>query len=454
MKTQQEDHSTRLAAASAGKSTGAMRSVQSGPLEQSGETGSTGDKASLKTMARRLSGFRFKKSTSEYLLGRGLNERDDVSSSGGAGRLLVRSFLLFVALPPLIAFFYYAFVASDVYVAETKLTVRAAADNSARSSALSGGASSIIGKLGLGQSGTPAQDSRIILDYLKSRSAIEDVGGRSTLAEFYDRATIDWMSRLDSKGYAEELADYWKGKVTASVDTISNILTLRVKGYTPDDAQSLAQKLVSSSEALINNISRRSRADALRRAQEEVTRSMTELADVRLQLLNLQQTTRSIDPIQSAKQIATLISTLTLQKIQLESQLAISDSTGVKGRPGDRYLQSSLDVMNTQIQDLEAMLTGNKASSVSMQLKDFELLKLKQEFAEQIYTLARASYEEARRNIDKQQLYLVVVVPPFRPEYALFPRVFVDSILVFLACLVLWSIGALLVASVKDSNEL
>lgn len=454
MQTPHKDRRIEQAATSTDFEVSGVLANDEAPASKDMKIENTEGKSHLTTVARRLGGFRFMKSTGEYILARGAREREETAKGGGVGRILTGSFLLLVVLPPMIAFFYYFLIASDVYVAETKLTIRAASDSTAKSSTMSGGASSIIGKLGLGQSGSPAQDSRIILDYLRSRAAIEDVGGRETLAALYDKPTIDWLSRLNSKDYAEELTSYWQGKVTASVDTVSNILTVRVRGYTADDAQSLAQRLVSSSEALINRISRRSREDALRRAQEEVARSMAELADARLQLLTLQQSTRSIDPAQSAKQIASLISTLTLKKIQLESQLAVSDSTGVKGRPGDRYVQSSLDVITTKIRDLEAMLTGDKASSVSMQLKDFELFKLRQEFAEQIYTLSRASYEEARRNVEKQQLYLVVVVPPFKPEYALFPRVFLDTLLVLLGCLVLWSIGALLVASVKDSTEL
>lgn len=454
MITRQEDQRIAPAATSTRSEPGISRSSDVDSEPKIEKKDSEASNSPLTTVARRLGGFRFKKSTGDYVLARGLNDNGETTTGGGSGRLFLGSFLLLVVFPSLIAFFYYSIFASNVFVAETKLTVRAAPESDAKSTTTSGGASSIIGKLGLGKSGSPAQDSRIILDYLRSRAAIEDVGGRVTLAALYDKPAIDWFSRLNSQVYAEELTSYWQGKVTASVDTVSNILTLRVKGYTADDAQYLAQKLVSSSEVLINRISRRSREDALHRAQEEVARSMTELANARLQLLSLQQATGSIDPAQSGKQIAKLISTLTFQKIQLESQLAVSDSTGVKGRPGDRYVQSSLDVINTKIQDLEVMLTGNKASSVSMQLKDFELLKLRQEFAEQIYTLSRASYEEARRNSEKQQLYLVVVVPPFKPEYALFPRAFLDTLLVMLGCLVLWSIGALLFASVRDSTEL
>lgn len=448
MVTQQEDRRSGLAPHSLEESI----SARDGALPDTTDKARARAKQVFIASARRLAGLRFKKSSGEYALERDHCDNVQSANGGGTGRLIVNSFLIAVVLPTLIGLFYYSLLASDVYVAETKLTVRVAAETDSKSSPLSGVAGALIGKIGLGQSGSSTQDSRIILDYLKSRAAIEDVGGRTTLAAYYDKSSIDWFSRLDAQEHIEELRGYWQDKVIGSVDTVSNILTLRVRAYSPEDAHSLAQRLVSSSETLINVISQRSRDDALRRAQDEVARSMAELADVRLQMLRFQQANQLIDPVENAKQISTLISTLTLERIEVESRLAVADLTGVRGRPGDRYLQSRLDAVKSQISNLENLLTGAGSSSVSMQLKDFELLKLRQEFAEQIYTLARASYEEARRNVAKQQLYLVVVVPPFMPEYPLFPRVFADTLLVFLACLVLWSIGALLVASVKDST--
>lgn len=405
----------------------------------------------LQSVARRLTGFKRKVLEHEYSPER---TETDNRSAGGGGRFLFKTFIAFVIFPSFLALFYYLTLASDVYVAEAKLTVRAVAKSGGGSTSSSSGAvGALMSKIGLGQAGSTAQDTRIVLDYLKSRASMEDVGGREELAKYYDRDDIDWASRLDATWRAEELLDYWRKKVTASIDTISNILTLRVKAFSPDDALTLAQKLAKSSEELINQLSRRSREDALRRAEDEVSRGMTELADARLQLLTFQQNNQSIDPIESAKQITTLLSNLRLQEIQLESQLAVGESTGVAGRPGDRYIQSQLDVVKKQIADFENLLTGKEDKSVSMQLRDFELLKLKQEFAEQVYTLARASYEDARREVTKQQLYLVVVVPPFKPEHALFPRAGFDTGLVFAGCFIFWAIGALLVASVKDSMD-
>ncbi|OOG63089.1 hypothetical protein B0E45_29790 [Sinorhizobium sp. A49] len=360
--------------------------------------------------------------------------------------------MLCVATPSIIMLFYYTLWASDVYVSEAKLTVREAIEPDGRASTTSTGASSIMAKIGLNKGGSTAQDSMIIQDYLKSRSAVLDVGGRAKLAEVYDHPGIDWFSRLDSSSDIETLWSYWKERVTVSVDGLSNILTLRVRTFSSDSSVALAQELVASSEALINNISRRNREDALRRANSEVERSIAALAEARSQILSFQQRNKTIDPVQSAKQVASLVSALSLKKIELESQLVAGELSGVKGRPGDRYVQTQLDVINQQIVDLESALTGNSAGAVSTLLKDFEILKLREQFAEQIYMLARTSFEEARRKLDRQQLYVVVIVPPMEPEEALYPRPLIDAGVIFLGLLIIWGVICLLVASVRDSN--
>lgn len=376
-----------------------------------------------------------------------------VSPRSGGGRFLAISFFTFVILPAVFALFYYTFFASDVYVTEAKITVRESVSSTPDAKTTSStAASSLLSKVGIGRSGVTAQDTMIVLDYLKSRAVISDIGGRERLKSFYDRSDVDWLSRLDSSKDMETLWGYWNNRVTASVDTMSSILTLRVRAYRPDDAVALSQQLIARSEELINRISRRSREDALRRASDEVVKSMRELAEIRSQILAFQQHTNSIDPLETAKQLTALVSSLTIQKIEMESRLTASERAGTRDRPGEQYMRTQIGVINRQIDELNAKLTGKDSpTSVSTQLKDYEVLKLRQEFSEQIYTLARSSFEEARRQLDKQQLYLVVVVPPALPDYGLYPRPLVDAGLIMLGCLVLWAIGALLVAAVRDS---
>lgn len=369
------------------------------------------------------------------------------STGGNAGKALLFSFLAFVVFPTLLALTYYAVIASDVYVVEAKITVRdgSVAEGKAQTS-------SILSKFGITKGDNSAQSALILLDYIRSRAIVRDLGGGARLSTIYSSDEIDWLSRMDATGSVEDTWDYWRDRVTASVDTTSNILTLRVRAYTPETALDLSSQIIKESEGLINNISRRSREDALSRAKDEVDRSVSDLADIRSQLLNFQQRTGSIDPIDSAKRLIALVSSLTAKKIEIESQLKTAVATGVAGRPGERSLQSKLNVINDQISDLNELLASNTTNnSVSAQLKEYELLKLREEFSKQIYVISRGSYEQARRNLDRQQLYVATIVRPVLPDSALYPRVFIDSGLVMLALAVFWSISALIVASIKDS---
>lgn len=371
------------------------------------------------------------------------------TSSNGGGALL-RTLLLGVIAPTILVFLYYVSVASDVYVTEVKLTVRKSQE--ANSGETSSFASSIFKKLDLSSADTLGQDTQIISDYLKSRVVIDDLGGKKAINEYFSRNDIDILSRLDVDAEKETVWEYWKERVTVSIDSVSNILTMRVRAYSRDDAYSLANKLILNSEKLINRISDRTKNDALRRANEEVNRSASELADVRTEILHFQQESGSIDPTMAVKQITTAMTELSLKKIQLESQIDAADLAGLHERPGDKYIETKVKVIEDQIQEFSDKLTGLSKGTLSQQLKEYQLLKLREEFSEKIYMLARSDYEQARRRTISQQLYVVVVVPPLLPERALFPRPILDTFVVFLGLFVLWGIGSLLAASVKDSR--
>lgn len=414
---------------------GSFRRIWARELVRRGVSSSVVPSTLLKNMkARKFSALAVEPDTSEV-------------AGSGAGGNLGSTFLAFVAFPTIAAMLYFCFIASDIYVAEARVTVRESSTKGEISSS-----TSLLSKLGVSNSAGTAQDSMIVLDYLKSRAAVGDVGGRELMGKMYDRTGIDWFSRLNSSRQFEEIWTYWKKRVLVSLDSPSGIITIRVNGFSAADALDLTNRIVHQSEELLNRISYRTREDSLRRAKDDVDHSASELATTRSDLLEFQQRSGSIDPIQRAKSLTTLVSTLTLQKIQIESELATAVAVGATERPGDRQLKAKLDATSEQIMKLNSLLTNQADSNaVASQLKEFELLKLRQEFSEQIYTLSRAAYETARRRLEQQQLYLAVVVPATLPEKALYPQAGVNSALVFGACFILWSIGSLVLASIRDS---
>lgn len=383
------------------------------------------------------------------------SSKSDPKPFGGGGRVLFRSFLILVALPALITLLYSFLWASDVYVVESKMTVREALDpSSGRDGLSSSSASSLLSSLGISGSTGTAQDTLVLLDYLKSRAVIQAIGGRDAMNGYYNRPSIDYFSRLGDTQDMETMWAYWRGHVTASVDTLSNILTIKVAAYSADDALALSHSILTSNEALINRISERNRHDALSRAELEVETSMNRLADVRAQLLDFQKRNNTLDPVESAKQVTELISSLTIKKLEIESVLASSRLSQTSNTPGYRYNQNQLSVITTQIETLKSSLTGGQdGNNISQQLREFEILKLRYSFAEQVYTLARASFEDARRKFTRQQLYAVIVVPPLLPDEATYPRPLINSVLVFCGAFIFWAIMALVAVGIKDSSS-
>jgi capsular polysaccharide transport system permease protein len=114
--------------------------------------------------------------------------------------------------------------------------------------------------------------------------------------------------------------------------------------------------------------------------------------------------------------------------------------------------------LKRQIKALEEQLVLKKAeiessgsgASLSEILSDFERLQVDLEFAQQAYTAAMSSLERSRIDADRQQRFLAVYQKPSLAQDAIYPTRILNSILVFVICLMLWSIGLLLVNSVRD----
>jgi capsular polysaccharide transport system permease protein len=373
----------------------------------------------------------------------------EVATGGGA---LLKSFVLCVVIPSLCFFFYNAFIASDEYVAEARLTVRASQEQKQ-----SGGGgldiSSIISKVTGGSSRSTVQDAFIVLNYIKSRAIILDLGGRDYLEKLYSRGEADFFSRLRKGADLEELWKYWTDRVKVNLDTMSGIVTLQVQAYTPEDAARTAQAVVELSEQLVNNISTRSRSDAVQRAEAEVKLAATKLAQARLELLNFRNANVLIDPLTKAKSIGGMIGQLTIERLELDNNLRSMSGMLSADSPSQRLQSTRLAAIDEQIASLKKKLTDSNANdTVAAQLGKFEELELNEKFTEKIYTVAQASYEKARQERDKQLLYLVVVVRPTMPESAAYPQVALTSTLFFSSLLVLWGIGALLAAAIRDQS--
>lgn len=356
------------------------------------------------------------------------------------------SYVLLVLTPALINFAYLGFVATPQYVSEIKLVVRSADRNEALKEGIS-----MLQRMAKIDGGGTQQDAQIALSYIKSRAIIEDIGDKAIMTAIYSRPKIDYFSRLDPEAGKEDILKYWKNRVTGSIDVISGIITVRVRAFSAEDAKNLAIKIIESSEKLINDVSTRTREATLSRAIAEVDRSAAALAAQRQSLLEFRNRSGSIDPVEDVKSVSTMISTLTMEKIEIEATMAALAGSIAEGSLVDRQRKTQIEVLNKKIDELQATLTSkNAANAISEKIREFEQIKLKTLFAETIYQLSQREYETARADMARQQLFIASIVPPEIAESASYPKVFLEGILFLVVATMLWGIVVLLIASVTD----
>ena len=226
---------------------------------------------------------------------------------------------------------------------------------------------------------------------------------------------------------------------------------MRTDAFQPKDALDVARDIVRLSEELVNKITVRNRTDALSRAELEVTLSRQMLADAREKTLQFRNKNVIIDPGSRATSIGELLAKLTMERMDIVNALSTFSSSLSSDAPSQRLQRTRLAAIDQQIAELKKKLTDPQGTdAVSSQIASYERLKLDEQFAERLYSIAQTSYHHARQELAKQQLYLLTIVEPTLPESASYPKAAANTILLFCALLVAWAAISLIVASIDD----
>lgn len=347
-----------------------------------------------------------------------------------------RSFILVVLLPTLLAFIYYAFIASGQYVVETRFSVKG---NEMQQLDL------LSGIAGIPSQGGSATDSYIVQDYIHSTDMLRALSHQIDLEQLFNPSHADWWARLGTNTTQEQRLKYWQKMVTAAYDPTTTIITLKVRAFTPQEAKLLAQHILAQSEWLVNQLSERARKDDLAFAQAEVDRAEARVSQVRMAMNQFRAETQNLDPTQSASAQMVLIAELEGQlakaQTELSSLLAYMDSNA----PAVVNLQRTIQALTQQISYQKNSLAGGSDTihALSHVFAQYEPLLVERTFAEKAYTSALASLEAARVEAARKHRYLTTFVEPILPDEAIEPRRVRSIITVLLASVLAWAIGLL-----------
>jgi capsular polysaccharide transport system permease protein len=361
-------------------------------------------------------------------------------------RIIFWSLLIVVFLPVFSAGLYLFGFASDQYTVETRFTVRTLSpDDRSKPEASVPNVLSMSGLLS-------SQDADIVANYIQSRSVIEDVEKRLDIKAVFRRPEADFLMRLPANASAEDLTQYWKGMVSVYVENSSGIVTLAVRAFRREDALALANAILKSSEALVEDLSLHVRTDLVKHAEAELHHSEDMVRSALGDLQTYRNTQGLIDPVKNADATGKLLMQLLGDKIQAESQLFVSLRTTGPDAPGVAPLKAKLDSINMQIADLQQQMAGSRdaKSNLAALISQFEELDLKRQFAEKLYALTQEGLTRARLLAERRNVYLAVFVPPSLPEDFSYPLRYSSFFLIAAVAFLTWCCGATIWASIED----
>ena len=223
-----------------------------------------------------------------------------------------------VVIPTVIAVYFYGWVASDIYVTESRYVIRSP------QKASMGSLADVFSKVGFSKSD---DDSFVVRDYVLSRDALGILNQKMDIIALYSNPDIDMVNRFPGWKFwddsREAFLKYYQTRVGVVVDPSSAISALTVQAFDAQTALKINQTLLELSEAFVNQLNTRARQDLIEAAQREVNLAKDKLEASALELSRVRA--QSMKPGEGEKQLI-LVQRLTLEKDFAGQQLAAAMS--------------------------------------------------------------------------------------------------------------------------------
>jgi capsular polysaccharide transport system permease protein len=357
-------------------------------------------------------------------------------------RAVLIAFAAVVVVPILASVFYLAFIMSNQFATTTQFAVR-------------GGRQALLASLS-SLAGAPAletmQDSMIVANYIQSQGVVEAIDSKLDLRAIYSRSGVDILSRFDPSEPIEELVTYWKHHVYTYTDSQSGIITVIVRAFAPQDSLNIANALIQSSEQLVNDLSERSRRDALHQAQIELHDAETNLQRKVAATRDLRDTEGMIDAGQTVDVLTKMAGDLRLDLARAQQEYAADLRYVSADSPQMKVMNARIENMHDQIQKIEDQMTNGGelyGSVLADSMSRFDEAKLEEKIAEQQYNTAVNAFERARLDIESQEYYLTTFVTPILAQEAYPLRLLIWAI-ISVGSLALWGIGVVIAVLVRN----
>lgn len=356
-----------------------------------------------------------------------------------------RLFVLFVLVPFAISVIYFGFLASPVYISESRYVVRSPEQQSASPLGM------VLSGAGFSNAGEEAYAAKA---FVESRDALKAINKDGAFQAAYTRADISLFDRFDPLGISGSFEDLYKlyGRyVRVESDVTTAISTLTVRAYSAEDARRINEQLLVMSENTINRMNQRGRDDMIRFAQFEVDEAQQRARQAGLSLAAYRNREGVVDPEMQASAQMAMISKLQDDVIATQTQLNQLRAFTPRN-PQIPMLENRLQTLTRAIRQQMGSLAGGDRSLADSAVQ-YQKLFLEKGFADKQLGGALASLQEARNEARRQQVYVERIAQPNLPDAPLEPRKLRGILATLALGFVAWGIASMLVAGVKEHGQ-
>lgn len=358
---------------------------------------------------------------------------------------LRQPYVLAVLLPTLLLALYYLLICTDRYVSEARLIVER--DGSAATSPIA------LGVLSLGGNQSEL-DVQLVKSFIESRAMLDHLDQTLALRAHYGSADVDWFSRLSPGASQEAFFEHYLDHISVDFGPAALTLDLSVQGFERDYAQQLASAIAQRAERFVNDIGRGLAREQVAFVKTEVDAANQRLQETSAALRALQDSNRLLSPEVETQSVSAVIAGLQQQLANQRTQMKVLLS----------YLSSSaaeVVAVRKQITALESQIAQERAkqvrvgpsSSLNQLTLRFQESQLDLQIATDMYQAGLKSLEAAKLDASRKVKHLVMVSPPTRPDASLQPRRFYNVASTFMVLNLLYWVGTLLLAAIRDHRE-
>ena len=357
--------------------------------------------------------------------------------------LLAARLFAFVALPTILAGWYFYTMATPMYATKTEFVIQQAGPAS------SGGQ---FGGLFSGTSFATSQDSIAVQGYLQSLDAMvrleDDLGFR----EHFQGPTIDAMQRLDPGATMSAAYKIYKKYIKISYDPTEGIVRMEVIAADPQVAARWSEQLITYAEEQVDHLTQRLRADQMSDAQKGYDDAQVALAASQRRLIQLQESFKVLSSETEVGLITAQISTLDSQLTQERLSLAQMEANETPNVARMEPVKRRIATLESEIAILRSRLTEGEVGELSLAQVQGELLVAQADLQTRQMILAQAlqSMETSRIEANRQVRYLSLSVRPVPPDAPAYPRAFENTAVTMLIMLGIYLMVSMTAAILRE----